>query len=67
MLIASHSGEIVFVNTRDFSVQSKTINLGVCEISDLKATQDGQWLLVSYTSGAVNLHALGDRSLDFIM
>lgn len=66
MVIASDSGEIVFVNARDATPVSAVMHLGIYEIVDIKTTQDAQWLLVAYNSGAINIHNLGDRSLDFV-
>jgi hypothetical protein len=44
---------------------SKVINLGIYEIVDIKTTQD--YLFAAYSSGAVNMHNLGDKSFNFVM
>lgn len=66
MLLASETGEVQFLNARDMTPDSAVIHLGIYEIVDLKCTQDGQWLLIAYSSGAVNVHNMGDRSMNFV-
>ena len=66
LVVASNAGEIVFVNARDLTPVTTVLTMGIYEIVDIKITQDAQWLLVAYNSGAINIHNLGDRSLDFV-
>jgi len=48
------------------NIETRVLNIGIYEIIDLKTTQGGQWLFIAYSSGAVNVHNMGDKSLNFI-
>lgn len=52
------------VNAREMKAESVVFHMSIYAITDLKATFDSQWLLVAYQSGGVNLHNMGDRSMN---
>ena len=48
-------------------VTSGPISLGIYEINDVVITIDCQFLIVSYTSGTVNLHNLADGTYNYVL
>lgn len=55
------------MNARDMTVDSAVLHLGICEVIDMRTTSDSQWLMLAYSSGAINVHNMGDRSMNFVM
>ena len=44
-----------------------SIQVGIHDMADLEVTEDGQYLIVAYQTGAINMHQIGDMSFNFVM
>jgi hypothetical protein len=49
------------------SVVTVPISVGIHDVSDVNVSKCGQFLIVSYKTGAVNLHQIGDMSFNFVV
>jgi hypothetical protein len=47
-------------------VDSAAMHMGIYEIVDLKFTSDSHWLFIAYSSGVINVHNMGDKSMNFV-
>jgi hypothetical protein len=49
------------------TIDSAVLHLGIYEVVDMQVTADSQWLMLAYSSGAINVHNMGDKSMNFVM